>query len=58
MSNLAEIKARHKLELELAELEDELVKLKKSPGDGKRLRKVKDDLRAVRAKQRADREGA
>lgn len=57
MSRLDDLKARHKLELELVTLEDELVKAKAHPGDGTKLRKVKNDLRAARAKQRADREG-
>ena len=59
MNRLDDMKARHKAELREAELEDELVKLKKSRGKGDtnaRLRTVKNELRAVRQATREARE--
>lgn len=57
MGKVEDLKAAHAAELALAELEDKLVKLKKKPGDGKELRKVKDALRQARQQQRTAREG-
>lgn len=51
------LRARHAAEIEMAELEDELARLKAKPGDGKKLRKVKDQLRQARYEQRTAREG-
>jgi hypothetical protein len=45
-------------ELAMAELEEELVALKEKPGDGERLREVKDELRQARFEQRTAREQA
>lgn len=57
MGKADDLKARHAAELAMAELEDELVRLKADPGDGKRLRQVKDELRQARFEQRTTREG-
>jgi hypothetical protein len=46
-----------KAELATAELEEQLVKLKANPGNGKKLREVKDALRQARFEQRTAREG-
>jgi hypothetical protein len=57
MGKAEDLKAEYAGQIELAELEDELVRLKAEPGDGKKLRKVKDQLRAARYEQRTAREG-
>lgn len=57
MGKADDLKARYAEELAIAELEDELVRLKVTPGDGKKLRKVKDALRQARFEQRTAREG-
>jgi hypothetical protein len=57
MGKADDLRAEHAAAIELAELEDELVRLKADPGNGKRLRKVKDQLRQVRFEQRTAREG-
>lgn len=51
------LKARYAAEIAMAELEDELAALKKKPGDGKKLREVKAQLRQARFEQRTAREG-
>lgn len=58
MSRADDIRARHAAELAMAELEDELVALKARPGDGVRLREVKEALRQARFEQRTAREGS
>jgi hypothetical protein len=57
MGKADDLKARHAAELAMAELEDELARLKATPGDGKKLRKVKEQLRQARFEQRTTREG-
>jgi len=57
MGKADELKARYAEEIALAELEDQLVALKEKPGDGKKLRQVKEQLRAARYEQRTAREG-
>jgi hypothetical protein len=57
MGKADELKAEYASAIKLAELEDELVALKAEPGDGKKLRKVKEQLRAARLEQRTAREG-
>lgn len=52
MSRVDELKAA----LAVAELEEELVRLKAEPGDGKKLRKVKEQVRAARLEHRTARE--
>ncbi len=56
MGKAAALKAEYAAAIKIAELEDELVALKAKPGDGKRLRKVKADLRQARHEQRTARE--
>jgi hypothetical protein len=58
MPDLSEVKARHKLELRVAELEDELVSLKKSGKTPDRLRSVKNELRQLRQESREARDVA
>jgi hypothetical protein len=57
MGKVDDLKAEYATALALAELEDELVRLKADPGNGKRLRKVKDELRQARFEHRTAREG-
>lgn len=57
MGRADDLKAEYAALLALAELEDELVRLKAEPGDGKKLRKVKEQLRQARFEQRTAREG-
>lgn len=57
MGKADDLKAEYAAAIEIAELEDELVALKADPGDGKKLRKVKDRLRQARFEQRSAREG-
>jgi hypothetical protein len=57
MGKADDLKARYGAEIALAELEDELARLKSEPGDGKKLRKVKAQLREARHEQRTAREG-
>jgi len=57
MGKADDLKARYAEEIAIAELEDQLVALKAEPGDGKKLRQVKDQLRAARYEQRTAREG-
>jgi len=57
MGKADDLKARYAEEIAIAELEDQLVELKANPGDGKKLRQVKDQLRAARFEQRTAREG-
>jgi hypothetical protein len=57
MGKADDLKARYSAEIALAELEDELTRLKAEPGDGKKLRKVKEQLRQARFEQRTAREG-
>lgn len=57
MSKADALRAEYEQALAVAELEDELVRLKEEPGDGKRLREVKHQLRAARRAQRTAREG-
>jgi hypothetical protein len=57
MGKADDLKAEYAAAIEIAELEDELVALKADPGDGKKLRKVKDRLRQARFEQRTAREG-
>lgn len=56
MGKADDLKAEYANAIKLAELEDELAALKAEPGDGKKLRKVKNDLRAARFEQRTARE--
>lgn len=57
MGKADELRERYGAEIALAELEDELVRLKADPGDGEELRAVKEQLRAARYEQRIAREG-
>lgn len=57
MGRADDLKAQYATELALAELEDELAALKADPGDGKKLAKVKAQLRQARFEQRTAREG-
>lgn len=57
MGKADDLKAQFAADLALAELEDELVRLKATPGDGKKLRKVKEALRQARFEARTAREG-
>ena len=57
MGKADDLKAEYAAAIAMAELEDELVRLKGEPGDGKKLRKVKDQLRQARHEHRTAREG-
>jgi hypothetical protein len=56
MGKADDLKAEYAAAIAMAELEDELVKLKAEPGDGKKLRQVKHKLRDARREQRTARE--
>ena len=57
MGKADDLKAEYEAALAVAELEDKLVALKEKPGNGKKLREVKDALRQARFEQRTAREG-
>jgi len=58
MGKVDDLKAEYAAAIAMAELEEQLVALKENPGDGKKLRKVKEQLRQARFEQRTAREEA